>query len=118
MTLSLTEKWKNGISIAFMFVIVIAVGFGTVATVKTPVSSFSAVKSLINGEAKEYYETAQNRFAPLNDSSLENVTIPSYEKKPYVIFFRDITQDAEDGLNIAIADYYEKETVVCKNENQ
>lgn len=116
-TLSFTKSWKNGVSLAFMFAVVIAVGFGTVATVKTPVSSFSAVKSIVNGEAIDFYETAQKRFELLNDSSLKNVTIPSFEEKPYVIFFRDITQDPEDGLNIAMADYYQKETVVCKNEN-
>ncbi len=105
------SEWDNGINIFFIAVLAVGVIFGMVATVKIPVTSYSAVKSLISGEAEEYYETEQKRIEILS-SDEKNIVLPAFESKPYTIYFTDITEDAEDGMNMAMAEYYSKDSII------
>lgn len=85
---------------------------------KNTFSSMSAVRSLLNGEAKAYYEQAQERLALYQDESMEIVEVEPFHVQPRVLFFTDIVEEGEANywINENIADYYGKEQVVLYEE--
>lgn len=109
-------KWKKGISVCYIAVLCLFIGFGVLATIKTPVSSLSAAKSLLNGEAKSYYSTQLEREELLHDNTVLDVVLPAFNSKPYTIFFHDITNNPTEGQNVAMAEYYLKDSVVVEEE--
>ena len=75
-------------------------------------SSYSALKSLRNGEAKVYYAEHQERLVLLEDESLKEVELKDFTAKPYVLYMDDITEDAMHWRNSCMKDYYQKDKVV------
>ncbi len=76
-------------------------------------TSVSAVHSLLKGDAKEYDRIADERMQLLLGDEA-NVALPPFTKKPHVLFFNDVTADPRDLSNIAIADFYGKESVTLQ----
>ncbi|MFQ8600000.1 MAG: hypothetical protein ACLSAP_05005 [Oscillospiraceae bacterium] len=74
-------------------------------------TSASAVKSLESGEARQYYDVAQQRLVLLKDDSLKDVVLLPYPVKPYVLYFDDITSDPENSRNRHMSKYYDKQSV-------
>lgn len=74
-------------------------------------TSVSAVHSLVNGEAQEYDRIADARMQQLLGDET-NIVLPPFTKKPYLLYFNDVTDDPNDPNNIAMAGYYGKDSVV------
>ena len=81
-----------------------------------PVTSLSAWDSLRSGEAWEYYETFQQRQKILQNEDEKDVLLPAFPTKPYVLFFDDITPNADDWRNSSMAQVYQKNSVIRENE--
>lgn len=81
-----------------------------------PVTSLSAWDSLRSGEAWEYYETFQQRQKILQNEDEKDVLLPAFPTKPYVLFFDDITPNADDWRNSSMAQFYQKNSVIRENE--
>lgn len=75
-------------------------------------TSLSAVKSLRRGEAQTYYAEYQERLAVLEDDSVKDVRFKPYTYYPYLLYFGDITDNAEDWVNYSVASYYGKDSVI------
>lgn len=92
------------------------IAFGTFATVKYPVTSVSAARSIIKGEASQYKHEAEKRFEILHSTKNNDVVIPGFSAKPYVIFTdKDICESENDplyGRNEAVSDYYSQKSVL------
>ncbi|SDO02897.1 DUF6056 family protein [Acetanaerobacterium elongatum] len=75
------------------------------------ITSISAFKSLITNEAYTYHQENLDRFNIYNDSSIKEVKIKPFSKKPYVLYFDDCTNDIKDWRNKPVAAFYNKTSV-------
>ena len=74
--------------------------------------SISTSRSLISGEAKSYHEQYLSRLTIYTDQASNDIVVPPYTVRPYVLYFDDITIDPADWRNVALADYYGKNSAV------
>ena len=79
-------------------------------------TSSSALWEVLQGEAGTYHDTAMERLELLNDDSLQDVVLPRYSVKPWLLYFDDVTTDPADWRNIAVSNYYQKNSVVLAPE--
>lgn len=84
---------------------------------KNTYTSISAMRSLFNGDAAVYYEEAMERHALYVDDTVENVVVEPYSAKPALFSFTDLSEDGDNWLNQAVANYYHKESVKIRKEN-
>lgn len=80
---------------------------------KNTYTSISAVRSIVNGEAAQYYAENAERLALYNDESLQDVTITYLNAKPYLLFKADVGNEGSQDywINISIVDYYKKNSL-------
>lgn len=50
----------------------------------------------------------------LYDDSIQDVELQELSVKPYVLYFDDITNNPDDWRNTAVAEYYNKSSVILK----
>ena len=79
-------------------------------------TSARALIQLSNGDAAAYYATAQERLEILRDENVADAVLPAYPKKPYVLYFDDITRDPSNWRNTAMKRYYDKNSVVLESQ--
>ncbi len=77
-------------------------------------SSVSAYYSLTTGEAKTYDAEMGSRFTLYGDKSKTNVEVNAFSVRPYVLYFDDITTEADDIKNYQAACFFGKETIKIK----
>ena len=77
-------------------------------------TSVSAARSLITGEARAYHEEHLSRLELYTDPEIRQVEVSALTTLPHVLYFDDITPDPTDWRNTAIAAYYNKDSVVLK----
>ncbi|WP_026669665.1 DUF6056 family protein [Butyrivibrio sp. AE3006] len=77
----------------------------------------SAVYDLATGKAGTYKAEFKERLKVLKDDSVKDVKLKPYSVKPELLYFSDITDDASDWLNNAVAEYYHKDSVVLDKKN-
>lgn len=94
-------------SAGIILALIMYYGGGTVPTV-------SAIRSLRNGTAEAYCASYQERLILLEDESLEDVTLEPYIDAPYVLFFGDIKEEPTEWENVAMAEYFGKNSVRLK----
>lgn len=80
----------------------------------TPYTSTSALQSIQNGEAQQYYREAQARFALLHDESIREAYLTPYSVWPYVLCADDDPTDPTAKRNLDNAAYYNKDLVATK----
>lgn len=78
---------------------------------KNTYTSVSAVRSLVNGEAQTFYEEAMERHRLYTDDTVADVVVRPYSAKPALFDFQDLSEDAGNWLNLAVARYYHKDSV-------
>lgn len=85
---------------------------------KNTYTSISAMRSIANGEAAQFYEENAARIALYNDESMPDVTISRLEAKPYLLFKEDVGNEGSPDywINISIVDYYQKNSVTVVEE--
>lgn len=76
-----------------------------------PFTSKSAAASLISGEAQQYHQEAQERFAILNDKNVTEAYLKPYSVWPYVLCSDDESDDPTYWRNQSLAEYYGKSAV-------
>ena len=77
----------------------------------TPMTATRALQSLRSGAAAQYYSEFQDRLTILKDPQVQDAVFTSYSQRPYVLFFTDISEDPQFWSNLAMADYYHKQSV-------
>lgn len=78
---------------------------------KNTYTSVSAVRSLVNGEAKTFYAEAMERHRLYTDDTVTDVEVRPYSVRPALFDFQDLSEDAGNWLNLAVARYYHKDSV-------
>lgn len=86
---------------------------------KNTYTSVSALRSLANGEAAQYYEENEVRLALYNDENMPDVTVFYLTAKPYLLFKEDVGNEGSPDywVNISIVDYYQKNSVTVVEGN-
>lgn len=74
-------------------------------------SSYSAAKSLLSGQASQYKAEEAERLKLLNDPDIKDVVLKPYSVKPPVLFFDDITSDPSDWRNKDMARFWNKDSI-------
>ena len=87
----------------------------TLPLAKTPVTSLSALQSLIDGSASQYALEADERNEIYQNKSINHANVLAYTVKPYVLYYDDIKTDRNDWRNISVAKYYNKDSVALRN---
>lgn len=80
---------------------------------KNTYTSISALRSLVNGEAQTFYTEAMARHDIYLDDTIMDVEVKPYSAKPALFDFIDLSEDAGNWINLAVARYYHKENVRC-----
>lgn len=78
---------------------------------KNTYASISALRSLAKGEGQIFYEEAMERYALYTDEDFTDVEVEPYSEKPALFAFDDLSEDAGNWLNLAVANYYHKNSV-------
>lgn len=78
---------------------------------KNTYHSISATRSLVNGEAKIFYEESMERYAIYIDDSNEDVTVEPYSALPELFNLTDLSTDPQNWLNCSVAGYFGKKSV-------
>lgn len=73
----------------------------------------SAMTDILNGSAKAYGESLEER-AILYNSGEKNIVVESLPAQPVLLYFSDITSDAEDWQNRGLSRYYGLDSVVVE----
>lgn len=84
------------------------------AQLKGGVSLASAYTALTTGQAEVYYRTAQERLKILKDPAIRVAELEPYRDPPYLLFFDDLTEEADDWRNLTVSDFYEKDRVILR----
>lgn len=80
---------------------------------KNTYTSISALRSLVNGEAQTFYAEAMARHDIYLDDTITDVEVKPYSAKPALFDAIDLSEDAGNWINLAVARYYHKESVRC-----
>ena len=75
------------------------------------ITSTSAISELMSGEASVYASENRQRLEILKDSTALDAELPAHSVKPSLLYFSDITEDTQDWVNKAVAEYYDKNSV-------
>jgi len=90
-----------------ILVLLLIVGCAALLSVSfTSITGVSAMRSIMNGEARVYHNEHLIRREIVRDPELSSVALKALTFNPYVIFFEDITYYPDDGRNRTMADYY------------
>ena len=119
-TLSEPEHLSSAAS-GFILAVVLFGIFGSLMAVKVNphfYTATSAVADLGNGSAESYARTWEERYKVLHDTGVRNVTFDALSKKPALLFFSDVAQDPKDWANLAMCEYYGKDSIVSITAKQ
>lgn len=85
---------------------------------KNTYTSISALRSLAKGEAQIFYEEAMERHELYTDESLSDVEVRTYRERPALFAFDDLSEDEGNWLNLAVTNYYHKNSVKLIRERR
>ena len=94
-------------AVCLLLVLVIWVGTAD----KNTYTGISALRSLVNGEAQNFYTEAMERHEIYIDEIVLDVEVKPYTAKPALFDFDDLSEDAGNWLNQAVMQYYHKTSV-------
>ncbi len=105
-------KPAQGLGLSFLLgVILVFVGGLALSEKPHPITSVSAYQSYRSGDAGLYKHVQRQRLEILKDPEIKDALLRDFPKKPYVLFFDDITYDPEDWRNQNMSGYYHKDSV-------
>lgn len=76
-------------------------------------SSYTACLELYSGEAAQYKAEHDTRLVHLMSDD-KDVILDEFSVKPYLLYFDDISSNPNAWQNIAVANWYRKDSVVLK----
>ena len=76
------------------------------------ITSATALKSMVYGEAQVYHKEIKEREAMYHDPSLRRVEVQEVTYRPELLYFGTLTPDPEESRNQAMCAYYDKDYMV------
>ena len=80
--------------------------------------SYGAYASLVTGQAKTYHEEYLERLEVLKDEDNLNPVLKPFTQKPFLLYVDDIIEDPMDWRNMAMSNWYRKESVTLDKTSQ
>lgn len=93
---------------------VFVLSFGMVAGCYQDSAGYLAWRSVASGEALAYSLEADARYNLYVNSKGQDVEVTSFRFYPQLLYYEDITEDADDWRNQQVREYYELNSVVRK----
>lgn len=107
--LRITKKiYENGVPLFVGFVLV---NMMWLVGYQDNLSTYSAFKSLISGEASVYREEMSERYKLYEDENVKVVKLKSLSVKPKNLFVSDVTNNPNNWLNSDVSKYFNKKEV-------
>lgn len=85
---------------------------------KNTYNSVSAVRSIVKGEARSFHEESMERYALYLDAAQQDVVLQPYSARPALFNITDLSQEADNWMNTAVAAYFSKKSVVVASDEQ
>ena len=63
-------------------------------------------------EAQVYHEEIKEREALYNNPDVKRVVVDEVTYRPELLYYGTLTEDPQDGRNLAMCEYYDKEYMV------
>lgn len=79
---------------------------------KNTYAGISALRSLVKGEAAVYYEEEMERYEMYTDKDIKDVVVKTHSVRPYVFDSRDVSWDVSHWINVTMAHYYHKNSIM------
>ena len=106
---NLFEKYSNvlvlGCIVAFIAVWIFTADKNTYAGI-------SALRSLVKGDAAVFYEEEMERYEMYTDEEIKDVVVATHSARPYVFDSRDVSWDVDHWINVTMAHYYHKNSIM------
>lgn len=106
---NLFEKYGNVLALGCM-VIFISVWIFTAD--KNTYAGISALRSLVKGDAEVFYEEEMERYEMYTDEDRKDVVVKTHSVRPYVFDSRDVSWDVNNWINVTMAHYYHKNSIM------
>ena len=101
---------------SFCFILLLLVfGSGLAVGVNRDLyTSTAALTDLLNGHAAVYAQENEDRYALLEDPAIQDAVLPDFTEKPALLFYSDVSTDAQDWTNQAVARFFGKNSVILE----
>lgn len=83
---------------------------------KNSLTSISAVRSIRNGEAAGFYNERHEQIEMLKDPDILDVEFEPHKYRPHLLYFTNLSNDPDASPNRYTAEYYHKNSVLCKKD--
>lgn len=81
------------------------------ASLRAPNNIKAAWKDLLKGDARKFDRECERRYALIQESKDEEVSVPALRTKPATLYFNDLKPDATDWRNAGMAEFYHKKAI-------
>ena len=101
---------------AGLVILVFACVVGSMATDKDmgeELSSVSAARSIISGQAAAYDAQVEDRLATIETSTADELRVPFYTNVPHVLLMGDIRDNMDNYINYRLCQWYGKKSIVA-----
>ncbi|MCH5248428.1 MAG: hypothetical protein J1E98_00775 [Lachnospiraceae bacterium] len=105
---SFLESTKNMMTFTCLLLVMVIWVF---TADKNTYAGISALRSLVIGDGKVYYEEAMERHKLYIDETIRDVEVKPLSMKPALFDFEDINEDSEYWLNLSVNAYFHKHYV-------
>ncbi len=116
--MELSSKFSEQAS-AMIILCIAFILFGSALCVKPNYQYYcatSALSNLLSGNAKIYREENLERLEILQDDSIKDAVLQEHTSQPEMLFYWDVTRDASEWVNGAVAKYYFKDSTVLEEK--
>ena len=79
---------------------------------KNTYTGISALRSLVNGDARVFYAEEMERYEMYTDDSISDVIVMTHSVSPYLFDVRDVSWDVDNWINVTMAHYYHKNSIM------
>lgn len=108
---NIVENNKND---KYIYILLIILGIITIKFNYKTMNSYIAIKSIQTGEAYQYDNEIKERIKLYEDKDIKDVEVNSLKVKPFLLYNSDISKNADDWMNKAVSDFYNKNSVKRK----
>lgn len=102
------ERAGNGMSVVCLLLLL---AVWVLTADKNTYTSFSALRSVVKGEAQTFYREDMERHAIYTDEDIAEVEVAPYSQRPALFGSADLSEDEGNWMNLAVARYYHKDSV-------
>lgn len=102
----------SGINIVYLLCIILIFAYGCTKIPSYRITSYSVTQAYYLGWVGQYKHVYNQRLETLKNPEIQDAVLREYpHNKPFVLYFNDISEDPNDWKNIAMSNFYNKNSV-------